>query len=282
MSNLRRVMRLKIRGGFDLQWLEFLSNPLWYVAAIAGLAGLTYYLNLWWWLTGAAALAWGGWLVWHAFGANNSQVDGEEQLQAWLDQAVRYKTQINQALKLTSDRNTSLYGPALVAQVDVWTAVIQDLVERLAILRHDDLIRRELATVPQAIEALEGQLACAADGALRAQLEQALANRRNQLASLRQLQSTLQQAEIQIENTFSLLSSIYSQILTGQSINHGADCGRFLADLDEEVRRLQDHLEALREVKGGYQYSTTASRIAFVVHANDGAESAPASYLLPR
>jgi len=281
MSSLRRVIRSKTRGDIELRWLEFLSNPLWYVAAIAGLAGLTYYLNLWWWLTGAAALVWGGWLVWHAFSEKSSHVDGEEQLEAWLDQALRYKTQINQALKLTSDRNTALYRPSLVAQVDAWTAVIQDLVERLAILRHDELIRHELATVPQAIQALETQLDCAADGALRAQLEQALANRRNQLASLRQLQSTLQQAEIQIENTFSLLSSIYSQILTGQSINHGADCGRFLADLDEEVHRLQDHLEALREVKGEYRYST-APHIAFVVQADDGAESAPASYLLPR
>jgi len=281
MSSLRRVIRSKTRGDFDLHWLGFLSNPLWYVVAIAGLAGLTYFLNVWWWLTGVAALVWGGWLVWHVFSEKSSHADGEEQLQAWLDQALRYKTQINQALKLTSVRNISLYGPALVAQVDVWTAVIQDLVERLAILRHDDLIRRELATVPQAIEALETQLACVADGDLRAQLEQALANRRNQLASLRQLQSTMQQAEIQIENTFSLLSSIYSQILTGQSISHGADCGRFLTDLDEEVHRLQDHLEALREVKGGNRYSA-APRVAFVVHANDGAQSAPASYLLPR
>ncbi len=281
MSSLRRVIKSKTRENLSLRWLGFLSNPLWYVAAIAGLAGLTSYLNQWWWLTGAVALVWGGWLVWHIFGANRSHVGNEEQLQAWLDQALLYKTQINQALKLTSDRNAALYGPSLVAQVDAWTAVVQDLVERLAIVRHDDLIRRELATVPQAIAALEPQLAGAADGALRAQLEQALAHRRNQLASLRQLQGTLQQAEIQIENTFSLLSSIYSQILTGQSISHGADCERFLADLDEEVCRLQDRLEALREVKGGYQYST-AARIAFVVQANDGAEAAPASYVLPR
>jgi hypothetical protein len=281
MSSLRRAIRSRTRGDSDLRWLGFLSNPLWYVAVIAGLAGLTYYLNVWWWLTGAAALVWGGWLVWRAFGASSSHVGDEEQLQAWLDQALLYKTQINQALKLASNRNTALYGPSLAAQVDVWTAVIQDLVERLAILRHDDLIRRELATVPQAIEALETQLACAADGALRAQLEQALANRRNQLASLRQLQSTMQQAEIQIENTFSLLSAVYSQILTGQSISQGADCGRFLTDLDEEVRRLQDRLEALREVKGGYQYSTTP-RVAFVVREDDGAESASASYLVSR
>ncbi len=235
---------------------------------MAGLAGLTYYLALWWWLTGAVALVWGGWLVWRAFGASSSHVEGEEQLQAWLDQAQRYKIQINQALKLASDGNTALYRPSLVAQVDAWTAVIQDLVERLAILRHDDLIRHELATVPQAIAALERQLAGAADGALRVQLEQALVNRRNQLTSLRQLQSALQQAEIQIDNTFSLLSSIYSQILTGQSIDHGADCGRCLADLDEEVRRLQDHLEALREVKGEYRYCA-APPIAFVVHAEE-------------
>jgi hypothetical protein len=115
-------------------------------------------------------------------------------------------------------------------------------------LRRDGLIRQELVEVPKAITALETQLANTADVALRSHLEQALAHRRHQLNLLRGLQSKMQQAEIQIENTLSLLSAIYSQILTGQSIRHIADYKHLLTNLDEEVCRLQDQLEALHEL----------------------------------
>ena len=80
-----------------------------------------------------------------------------------------------------------------------------------------------------------------------------LINRKNQLASLQVLQRTIKKAEIQIESTLSLLGTIYSQILIGQSTNHVADYNRLSIDVDEEVHRLQDQLEALWEVKGGYQ-----------------------------
>ena len=42
---------------------------------------------------------------------------------------------------------------------------------------------------------------------------------------------------------------IYSQILTGQSREHVADYRRLLTEIDEEVHTLQDHLQALDEVK---------------------------------
>lgn len=235
---------------FDPRWLGFLCNPVWYVATVSCLAGVTYYLHGWWGLTGGVALIWGLWLVWYSFGQDKNDAGAEEQLQDWLDQALCYKIQIQQALKHTESQRVLSNRPALSTQVNTWVDLIQDLVQRLASLRQDKLIQQELLTVPLAIEALKAQLTGTADGALRAQLEQTLANRQNQLALLRGLQRTMTQAEIQIEHTLSLLSTVYSQILTGQSIQHVASYGRFLSDVDEEVRRLQDQLEALREVKG--------------------------------
>jgi hypothetical protein len=205
------------------------------------------YLYIWWWLAAGVALAWGLGLVWRSFSQAETEVVGEEQLQGWLDQARRYQAQINHALKSTPNKSRSLYGPSLAAQVNAWVELIQELIQRLALLRRDDLIRQELVEVPKIITALETQLAHTADASLRSHLEQALAHRRQQLVLLRGLQSKMQQAEIQIENTLSLLSAIYSQILTGQSIRHIANYKHLLTNLDEEVCRLQDQLEALHE-----------------------------------
>ncbi len=87
--------------------------------------------------------------------------------------------------------------------------------------------------------------------ATHAELARTLSNRKNQLASLERLQNMMKRAEIQIESTLSALGTIYSQILTGQSTNHVADYSRLSTEVDEEVRGLQDHLEALEEVKLG-------------------------------
>jgi hypothetical protein len=59
----------------------------------------------------------------------------------------------------------------------------------------------------------------------------------------------MKRAEIQIESTLSSLGTIYSQLLTGQSTDHVADYSRLSSEVDEEVRLLQDRLEALEEVK---------------------------------
>ncbi len=247
--HLRQVAKLRNSQYLPLPWSKFMQNPLWYVTVISCLAGLTTTLHFWWWLTGLIALIWGLGLVWHSFSQDKTGVTGEEQLQTWLDQAHYYRAQIQQALKSTPGKSLSLDGPALAAQVNGWTEAIQVLVQRLAHLRRDDLIRQEIIAVPKAIALLETQLAGAGNAALHSHLEQVLANRRNQLVLLAELQSRMKQTEIQIENTLALLSTIYSQILTGQSIRHTADYEHLLADLEEEAHRLQDQLEALHEVK---------------------------------
>jgi biotin-(acetyl-CoA carboxylase) ligase len=118
-------------------------------------------------------------------------------------------------------------------------------------LRQDEVIRRDIKEVPQAIADLQTRLVNETDEVVRSQLQRTLDNRQKQLDSLEQLQTMMKRAEIQIESTLSQLGTIYSQLLTGQSTSHVADYSRLSADVDEEVRQLQDHLEALREVKLG-------------------------------
>jgi hypothetical protein len=251
MNDLSRTVMSSWREHFDARQCELLQNPLWYVTVVTCLAGFTIYLRLWWWLTAAVALIWGLWLVWQIFSSKSQNpVDDEAQLQGWLMQALDYRTKIKQALKRAEYHNNLLCEPSLIPQLDAWIDVIQALTQRLALLRHDDLVIQEIATVPTIIEALESQLLQTSDATIRAELEQALTHRRKQMAGLEHLQSTVKQAEIQIESTLSLLSTVYAQILTGQSVVRVATSHRFLTGIDEEVNRLQDRLEALCEVKG--------------------------------
>ena len=126
---------------------------------------------------------------------------------------------------------------------------IEALAERISSFRRDDIIRRDLQSVPRAIKELEARLSAETDAAIHKQLERTLTNRQKQLESLEALQSTVKRAEIQIESTLSQLGTIYSQLLTSQSTHDVADYSRLSVNLDEEVRLLHDHLEALREVK---------------------------------
>jgi hypothetical protein len=103
--------------------------------------------------------------------------------------------------------------------------------------------------VPQAIEKLEAQLAAENNDSTRRELERTLANRRNQLAALEELQETMQRAQIKIESTVSALGTICSQLLTTQSTDQVADYSRLSGEIAEEVKTLQDHLEASKEVK---------------------------------
>ena len=64
-----------------------------------------------------------------------------------------------------------------------------------------------------------------------------------------QLQAITGRAEIQVETTVAVLGTIYSKLLANESTFRVADYGRLLDDVDEELHCLQDHLEALKEVK---------------------------------
>ncbi|NJM40426.1 MAG: hypothetical protein HC853_06505 [Anaerolineae bacterium] len=71
------------------------------------------------------------------------------------------------------------------------------------------------------------------------------------MATLEKLQSSMRQAEVQLESTVASLGTIYSQVLTAQSTNQVADYGHLAADVNEQVHQLQDQIEALEEVKLG-------------------------------
>lgn len=172
-------------------------------------------------------------------------------IQARIEKAQSYKTQIDHLIKHKSGGKPHPRLKALIGQVDAWVKAINNLAHRVDQFQQDPLIQRDLESVPQSIAALQKRLADETNPSTRAKLEQTLHNLQKQQSALDQLHLTARQAEIQIESTLSSLGTIYSHILTGQSTNHIADYSQISADVDEEVHRLQDYLEALQEVKLG-------------------------------
>ena len=170
-------------------------------------------------------------------------------IQAHLDKARTYKEQIDNLVKPTSHQKVHARLQERVTQVSEWVKAIEDIAKRVDSLQQDTLIHQDLESIPQSIENLEAQLANESDEATRIELERTLTTRKSQLAALERLQSTINRAEIKIESILSALGTIYSQVLIAQSTNHVADYSHLSAEVDEEVRMLQDHLEALEEVK---------------------------------
>lgn len=195
------------------------------------------------WLGGVVGLAGGVW--WLAQSLPQERSAGRPSLKTHVQQAADYTGQIEQILKTSPPQQRQ----PLLTQIHKWQQAIEELVQSLAALRENELIVRDVVSMPKIIADLEQRLAAENNPALRPQLEYMLIQRRNQLASLERLQTTIRQAEIQVEMTVTLLGTIYSQLLTQQSTFHVTDYQRLADNVDEEVQRLQDYLEALQEVK---------------------------------
>lgn len=239
------------------RWRNFLRNLGWYLATLLVLVQLMGFLRssfvliaLW-----VVGLGWGAVLAFQfgqlLFTQQRRSIISEGKLHNYLNQAETYRAQIDRAIKAAKNPAYAGHLEQLSRQIDDWTEAVIGLTQRLDTIQQDDIVRRDLQQVPAAIADLQRRLEQETDPGLRAQLGRTLENRKKQLATLEQLQHTMKRAEIQIENTLSMLGTIYSQLLTGQSANHVADYSRLSADVDEEVRQLQDYLDALREVRLG-------------------------------
>jgi uncharacterized coiled-coil protein SlyX len=174
-----------------------------------------------------------------------SRLFSDPVLQAQVERAEAYRVEIDHLARTSGERRIQ----EVAQHVAAWTTSITNLARRIEGFRHNSLIGKELKEVPDAIASLEARLARQSDPAMIAELERTIANRRQQLAMLNGLQQSIQMAEIKLESTLSMLGIIYSQILAGQSTRQIANYRRLLTEIDEEVHVLQDHLEALAEVK---------------------------------
>jgi len=172
----------------------------------------------------------------------------DRSLTAQLNQVKTYRQAIDDLAKnaqpIRKDRLNQL-----AAQFAQWQGSIEKTAQRIASFRTNAVVQQDLKSVPQSIQKLEAELANEKSEAVRAQLTSTLQTRRTQLAALDKLQSSVRQAEIQLESTIASMGTIYSQVLANQSTSAIGNYAHLSADVSDQVRALDDQLQALEEVR---------------------------------
>lgn len=189
----------------------------------------------------------------------------DSKLQAYLEQAQAYQTGLLELARNAPNEFNRSRLDNLTRHIDHWQNSLHALVRQVEIFQHNPLLQRDLKAVPKAIARLETELTEAPSPQVQSALERTLNNRRQQLAALESLRDMTRWAEVKIENTVSILGSLYSQALMSQSTGQVADYQRLLAEIEDEAQALDDYVTTLAEVKlggasaGDVQPSTTES-----------------------
>lgn len=134
-------------------------------------------------------------------------------------------------------------------QLADWVGHIYQLALRLDAYRHDPLLAQERATVPKELEALTSRQNLEKNPEVKKQLEAVLESKRKQMESLAALNSRMQQAELQLEQSNTALATVYSQaqLISAQDIESGRS-DRLRQDIQEQIARLNDLVSSLNEV----------------------------------
>ena len=118
---------------------------------------------------------------------NGGPVVQQSTMQIQLDQAVQYQQEIRQMSETALSELDLMRVKRLIVQVDDWVETAHNLANRIDNFQQNELIRRDLKTVPKAIAGLEKRLEKAEKPLVCEELERTQANRQRQLASLEKL-----------------------------------------------------------------------------------------------
>jgi len=134
-------------------------------------------------------------------------------------------------------------------QLADWVSHIYELALRLDAYRHDPLLAQERATAPRELEALVSRQSIEKNSAVKQQLDAVIESKRKQMESLAALNSRMEKAELQLEQSNTSLATVYSQaqLISAQDINSGRS-DRLREDIQEQIARLDDLVSSLNEV----------------------------------
>ena len=135
-----------------------------------------------------------------------------------------------------------------------WIGQIYHLAQGLDVYRRDGVIARDMETVPEELEKFEKLLDREKEGAVRGELERTVAIKRSQWDTLKNLRETMAKAQLQLENTLSAMSTVYTQIvLLGAKDVNSSRAQRLQEDMTEQISALADIGATMDEV---YQMSS--------------------------
>jgi hypothetical protein len=175
-------------------------------------------------------------------------------LRANVRQALIYRQRINAAATRFADSGIRHRMRDLVDQVDEWVHNIYTLASRLDAFQSDRIIQRDLRDVPASINRLKERLRAEDDPSIKRELEETIRRRQAQYDNLRKLESAMDRADLQLENTLTALGTVYSQmlLLDAKEVD-SSKAQRLRENIVAQVNALHDALVAMEEVYGNGQ-----------------------------
>ncbi len=168
---------------------------------------------------------------------------------AQLNKALEYQALIISTVRRTREGVLRDRLGRATEPVDDWIEAIYRLAARLDVYDQNQVIKRDLRSVPLSIENFKKRLDEEDDPAVQKTLRNTISDKERQWEHLSHLQNTMERAEYQLESTLASLGTVYAQL---QAVDvRGAEKGRaerLRQDIDEQVAQLQDLGEAMDEV----------------------------------
>jgi hypothetical protein len=170
-------------------------------------------------------------------------------LRAQLNKALEYQGLIVGTVQHTREGVLRDRLNRATEPVDDWIEAIYRLATRLDAYEQNSVIKRDLRSVPLAINDFKQRLDQEDDPSVQATLRNTIADKERQWEHLSDLQNTLERAEYQLESTMAALGTVYAQL---QTIDlRGAEKGRaerLRQEIDEQLAQLEDLSQAMDEV----------------------------------
>lgn len=173
----------------------------------------------------------------------------DKRLQQQINQALDYRARIDQAIRQNENPVFKAELSRTAEQIDEWLEYIYTLAQRIDRYRQNAaLLERDKSKATRRIYELQQEIDRTKDGKTRQQIEETLESLYRQLSTLENLSKTIQQAELQLENTLTHLATIYSQTMLVDAKDDDTRARRLRHEIAEEVVELQDMLSAMDEV----------------------------------
>ena len=171
-------------------------------------------------------------------------------LQTRVEEALDYRSRITAAIRERRDSVLKDNLMATAGQIDEWLENIYSLAQRLDRYQQEKrILERDRRRAAERIRQLEEQLRAEEDQRVRQQIEQTKEGMERQIATINNLDNTMERARLQLESTLSALGTIYSQtMLVGAKDIDSGRAQRLRQDIADEVQELDHILVAMDEV----------------------------------
>lgn len=141
-------------------------------------------------------------------------------------------------------------------EIDDWVGQIYRLAKRMDTIGQNTLMDRDRRNVPMELSNLRRRLQMEESPTVRAELEDSIQLKEQQLANLNAVLDNRKRADLQLENTLAALGTVYAQVQVIDSKDLDSARARRLRDeIHDEVAELQDTILAMEDV---YSYGRLA------------------------